>query len=82
VHSLIPTGALDAFDPKTIVTLGLAFEMAWQSLLASASPLAVPAQADQSREALALRIIEAAKTGERDVKRLTDDAIAYVLENS
>ena len=53
-------------------------EMSWQTLMMSGSVLVASFRADQTREALALRIIDTAATGERDVTRLRDDAVAYV----
>jgi hypothetical protein len=43
-----------------------------------ASALAVSSRAYQTKEALARRIIATAKTGERDVNRLKEDAVAFV----
>jgi hypothetical protein len=59
--------------------MGLAFNSAWQELLMSSPSLASSAYADATREALAMRIIDIAQRGERDVNRLRDDAVAFVL---
>jgi hypothetical protein len=48
-------------------------------LLASRTHRASFVCAEATREALAMHIIELAKTGERDVHRLRDDAVALVL---
>jgi hypothetical protein len=37
-------------------------------------------EADATREALALHIIDLAQRGERNVNRLQDDAVAFLLE--
>jgi hypothetical protein len=67
------------FDPAVCDAMGLAFDSAWQKLLVSGTHLASSIYADVTREALAMHIIERAKTGERDVQRLRDDAVAFVL---
>jgi hypothetical protein len=68
----MPIGAyLDGtdFDPETIRLMGIAFEMA----LASRGPTL--ADANPLREALARKIIELAKAGERDPERLCEGAL-------
>ncbi|MEA2905432.1 MAG: hypothetical protein QOI12_2819 [Alphaproteobacteria bacterium] len=67
-----------AFDPDSVVILASAFETAWNTIKASGSPLAAEGQAQSTRELLAKRIIETAQTGERNPRRLVDDALAYV----
>ena len=74
-----PFGEHQPFDPATCDAMGLAFDNAWQKLLVSGTHLAGSWYADATREALAMHIIDLAKTGERDVNRLCDDAIALVL---
>jgi hypothetical protein len=68
------------FDPVVCDAMGLAFDTAWQELLASEGHLASSAYADATREALATKIINLARTGERDVNRLRDGAVAFVLD--
>jgi hypothetical protein len=58
---------------------------AWRSIARGKSCsgrayLASSGYADATREAIAMHIIELAKRGERDVNRLRDDAVAFVLE--
>jgi|RhiMetdeSRZDD1v2_1073273.scaffolds.fasta_scaffold581540_2 hypothetical protein len=74
-----PFARLQPFDPITCDAMGLAFEGAWQELLMSSTRLASSANADATREALAMHIIDIAQRGERDVNRLRDDAVAYAL---
>jgi hypothetical protein len=57
----------EGFDPETVRLMGLAFEMALASLR-----YAFP---DLLREALVRKIIELAKTGERDPERLCEGAL-------
>jgi len=78
VQTAIALGATDGFDPKTIVALDLAFEMALALLAAEASPHVVPWRLDDTKEALASRIIATAKAGKRDANVLTEDAIAFL----
>jgi hypothetical protein len=68
----MPIGAyLDGaeFDPETIRLMGIAFEMALASLRST------PDYADPLREAVARKIIELAKAGERDPERLCEGAL-------
>jgi hypothetical protein len=73
-----PNPRFEAFDPETAAAMGLAFDTAWQVLLVTGSELVSSFRAEETREALALRIITLTKLGERDVFRLHDDAIAHV----
>ena len=57
------------FDEETERLVGLAFEMALASLRSTLD------QADPVREALARKIIELAKAGERDPERLCEGAL-------
>ena len=75
-----PFARLQPFDPATCDAMGLAFDSAWQELLMSGSHLASSAYADATREALAMHVIDLAKRGERDVNRLRDDAVTFVLD--
>jgi hypothetical protein len=68
------------FDAATCEAMGLAFNTAWQKLLLSGTHLASSVYADATREALAIHIIDLAKRGVRDVNRLRDDAVAFVLD--
>jgi hypothetical protein len=68
------------FNAATCDAMGLAFDRAWQNLLVSGAHLASSDYEDATREALAIHIIDLAKTGERDVNRLRDDAVAFVLD--
>jgi hypothetical protein len=70
----MPIGAyLDdgVFDPETIRLMGIAFEMALASLCST------PGYTDPVREAVARRIIELAKAGERDPERLCEGALKH-----
>jgi hypothetical protein len=77
--SLHQSPQFQPFDPKTAEVMRLAFHTAWQALLVSGSDLAASFHAEATREALVLRIIDLAQAGERDVVRLRDEAVAYVL---
>jgi hypothetical protein len=67
-----------AFDPETITRLASAFDTAWETVKKSGSPLAGDDQSASTREVLAKRIIETAQKGERDRRRLVDDALAHL----
>jgi hypothetical protein len=78
--TVLPFAEHKPFDPKVAEAMGVAFDTAWQKLLASGSTLASPSSADKTREALAMYIIDVAQRGEHDVNRLCDDAIAFVQD--
>lgn len=80
MSSIHPFAQLQPFDPITCDAMGLAFDSGWQELLISGTRLASSAYADATREALVMHIIDLAKRGERDVNRLRDDAVAFVLD--
>ena len=67
-----------AFDPDTVALLASAFDTAWNTVKKSGSPLAADGQAASTRELLAKRIIEMGHKGERDGRRLVDDALAHL----
>lgn len=70
------------FDFGTTAILTAAFDEAWLRLQAEVSTLASPHNnAIRIREMLALRIIELAEYGERDVTQLTADACAHVMRH-
>ncbi len=60
------------FDPDAIRVLADAFDAAWRSLQTYGRYFTSRGQAEATREKLALRIIEMAKHGERDLDRLRD----------
>jgi hypothetical protein len=67
-----------AFDSETLQIMGVALDCAWYALMVSGSALTASFRAEHTRDALASRIMEAARRGERDIERLRDDAVAYV----
>ena len=62
------------FDVNTTIILASAFDNAWLSLQISGSPFAADECAAATRELLAQRIIEIAQRGERNKRRLVDEA--------
>jgi hypothetical protein len=68
------------FDPAVAELMRIAFETAWESVIASGSVDAAPYRSDWARETLALRIIELAQSGERDVDKLRKDALAHLAK--
>jgi hypothetical protein len=62
----------EVFDPGTIRTLTTAFDAAWQRLQNSGVGFESDHQSDQARNTLAKYIIEQARQGERDERRLSD----------
>jgi hypothetical protein len=67
-----------AFGPEVVTVLASALDSAWETVKVLGSPFATDGNATSTRELLAKRIIKMARQGERDRKRLTDDAIAYL----
>jgi hypothetical protein len=70
--------ARSSFDPDTLQIMGVALDCAWYKLLVSGSALTASWRAEHTREALALQIVASAQLGERDINRLSDDALAHV----
>ena len=68
--------ANSAFDPETTNLLGRAFENAWETLRVAGSPLAEEIHAASTRQVLAKTIIARAQQGERDSRRLVENALA------
>jgi hypothetical protein len=68
--------ARGTFDPETTSILSAAFDAAWQTVVKSGSPLAAPDRAAATREMLAQAIMADARSGERNAKRLTNNALA------
>jgi hypothetical protein len=67
-----------AFDPETTSLLIAAFEKAWETVLRSGSSLAAVEHASATRELLAKYVIDRVQAGERDLKKLIDDAVAHL----
>jgi len=70
-----------AFDDETTQLLGAAFEAAWEKVETAGSARADDSQAALTRDALAKRIIELAKRGERDPDRLVENALDYLARS-
>ena len=70
-----------AFDSETTELLGAAFEAAWEKVNAAGSALAEESEAALTREALAKRIIELAKRGERNLDRLVENALDHLARS-
>jgi hypothetical protein len=64
-----------AFDPNTVRIIAAAFDHSWASVQASGAPFSASNYADGAREILSKYIIQAARTGERDQKRLCEGAL-------
>jgi hypothetical protein len=56
--------------------LASAFDIAWQQVKSSGSPLATAEAASVTRETLARKIIATAQAGERDKNRLVESALS------
>jgi hypothetical protein len=58
----------------------ISIQDAWQSLQTTGTTFHIDGQADQTREILARCIIEMAKLGERDQRKLRDAALAHLAK--
>jgi hypothetical protein len=65
-----------SFDPEMTDILASAFDVAWERIRNSGSPLAAEEAAAATRETLAKTIIAAAQAGERDKNRLVESALS------
>jgi hypothetical protein len=75
MHGFIKRFANGVFYPEEVAILTAAFDDAWAMLQATQAPFAEQAYAAAAREILAKQIIMAAQRGERNPKRLTQDAL-------
>ncbi len=70
-----------AFDSEQIGLMSKALDRAWKAVQASKASYALGDEAEQARAALAKHIIEAAKQGERDPRRLSEAARISLAED-
>ena len=71
-----------AFDDGEVQTLTAAFDKAWEAVQTSGAKFATDGHVEAARAVIAKHIIEAARQGERDQRRLRDGAIiAYTRAN-
>jgi hypothetical protein len=68
-------GEQGAFQPDEVRILVAAFDDAWASVRTSGAPFAEPAYQETARDIIAKSIIDAAKTGERNQRALTEAAL-------
>ena len=69
------------FAPDAVSTLIAAFDGAWQSIVASGATLSGQ-QRELTREILAKYIIEQARQGELDQRRLRDGALLHLAQSN
>jgi hypothetical protein len=69
------------FAPDAVRTLIAAFDGAWQSILASGARLSAQ-QSELTRELLAKYIIEQARHGELDERRLRDGTLLHLSQSN
>ena len=70
------------FDSETVDILSEALADAWRSLQTTGVYFTSRAQAEATREKLAMRIIEMAERGERDPHRLRADALEHLAQSN
>jgi hypothetical protein len=79
--SAIDEYAGGVFNPDDVRILVAAFDDAWRSLLASGITFASDHELKAVRDALAKHIIEQARYGERDQRRLRDGALLQYTQS-
>jgi len=79
--AIVPFLSQSSFDPEMIEVLASAFDIAWERILGSGSPLAMGDAASATREALAKSIIAMAQRGERDKNRLVEGGLSSLLRH-
>jgi hypothetical protein len=72
----------EVFDPDAIRILTTAFDAAWQRLQNSGVGFESDRQSEQARNTLAKNIIEQARQGERDERRLRDGALLQYTQSN
>jgi hypothetical protein len=72
----------EVFDPDDIRILTSAFDAAWQGLQKSGARFDSDHQAELARKSLAKYIIEEARQGERDQRRLRDGALLQYAQSN
>lgn len=79
LHDHVEAGV---FDPDAVRTLIAAFDSAWQSVKASGAHVTSDKQVELTRATLAKYIIEQARHGERDQRRLCDGALLHLAQSN
>ena len=78
----IEVHARGVFDPDDVRVLVAAFDDAWRRLLESGVKFASDREAQAMRDVLAKYIIEQARHGERDQRRLREGALLHYAQLS
>jgi hypothetical protein len=78
LHDFVDPGV---FAPDAVRTLIAAFDGAWQSMIASGAKLS-DQQRELTRELLAKYIIDQARQGELDERRLRDGALLHLSQSN
>jgi hypothetical protein len=81
MRSAIDKYAAGVFNPDEIRILVAAFDEAWRSLLATGIAFESDQESNAVRDALAKHIIEQARYGERDQRRLRDGALLQYTQS-
>jgi len=72
----------EPFSPEAAKAMEIAFDSAWDVLVTSGSELAATSFSQQTRDDLAMRIIDAAKAGEHNADVLREIALRSVLKTN
>jgi hypothetical protein len=75
-------GAQGAFNPGDVAVLVAAFDDAWREIERSGARFGSVKQRDLARNTIGKYIIQQAKTGERDRRRLCDGALLFYAKTA
>jgi hypothetical protein len=75
-------GAGTSFDAEAVRILSAAFEETWQALLRSGAKFGSERRAEEARDTLAKYMIEQAKQGVLDQRRLRDEALLHFTRSN
>jgi len=70
-----------AFHPEEVGLLVAVFDAAWQRLLKSGAKFDSDREVQAARDRLGRSLIEVARCGERDPRRLCDDALLHMTQS-
>lgn len=77
---MVEQQAAGVFGPEEITVLVAAFDEAWDRLEKSGARYELASAKERARQQLATRIVEMAKLGERDPRKLCEDALLFLAQ--
>jgi hypothetical protein len=80
MQKMIEEIAPGVFNPDAIIVLAAAFDDAWRNVVRSGVTFGTDGEKARMRETIARRIILLAQKGERNARRLCDDALLHLRD--